>query len=327
MKPRNLTLWLGCGLLLLALLSLLTGRSGFMLPSALHGDARSAELARLIVVELRLPRTVLAILVGAALGLSGAVLQGLTRNPLADPGLLGVSAGAALGAVIALYTGIGMVFALAIPVLGLLGALGAATLTLALGSGGGTLVLILAGAAVSGLMLAGTALVLNLAPNPYAAFEITHWMLGSLADRGWDQVWLTAPFILVGAALLLGTGRALDALSLGEQQASSLGVNLPRLRRRVLIGTALAVGAATSVSGTIGFIGLVAPHLVRPLAAHQPGRVMGPSALCGALLLLLADVLTRLLPLDRELNLGVLTGLVGTPFFIALVLRLKRMAP
>jgi iron complex transport system permease protein len=308
-------------------LSLLTGRTGFMLPAALRGDTRAAELARLILVELRLPRTVLAILVGAALGLSGAVLQGLTRNPLADPGLLGVSAGAALGAVIALYTGIGMLFALAIPLLGLLGALAAAALTLTLGSGGGTLVLILAGAAVSGLMLAGTALVLNLAPNPYAAYEITHWMLGSLADRGWDQVWLTAPFILVGAALLLGTGRALDALSLGEQQAASLGVDLPRLRRRVLIGTALAVGAATSVSGTIGFIGLVAPHLVRPLAGHQPARMLWPSALCGALLLLLADVLTRLLPLDRELNLGVLTGLVGTPFFIALVLRLKRVAP
>jgi iron complex transport system permease protein len=323
----RLTLWLGVGLLLLVLLSLVTGRSGFMLPAALRGDTRSAELARLILVELRLPRTVLAILVGAALGLSGAVLQGLTRNPLADPGLLGVSAGAALGAVIALYTGIGMVFALAIPVLGLLGALAAAALTLALGSGGGTLVLILAGAAVSGLMLAGTALVLNLAPNPYAAYEITHWMLGSLADRGWDQVWLTAPFILVGTALLLGTGRALDALSLGEQQAASLGVDLPRLRRRVLIGTALAVGAATSVSGTIGFIGLVAPHLVRPLAGHQPARMLWPSALCGALLLLLADVLTRLLPLDRELNLGVLTGLVGTPFFIALVLRLKKVAP
>ncbi len=239
------------------------------------------------------------------------MLQGLTRNPLADPGLLGVSAGAALGAVIALYTGIGMVFALAIPVLGLLGALAAAALTLALGSGGGTLVLILAGAAVSGLMLAGTALVLNLAPNPYAAYEITHWMLGSLADRGWDQVWLTAPFILVGAALLLGTGRALDALSLGEQQAASLGVDLPRLRRRVLIGTALAVGAATSVSGTIGFIGLVAPHLVRPLAGHQPARVLWPSALCGALLLLLADVLTRLLPLGPGIEPGRADGAGG----------------
>ena len=324
----RLSAWLAGGFLLLALFSLLVGRSGIHLPAFLgEGDARAVELSRLILVELRLPRMLLAGLVGAALGLAGAVLQGLTRNPLADPGLLGVSAGAALGAVVAIYTGLGLVFALAVPLLGLLGALGAATLTLALGSGGGTLVLVLAGAAVSGLMLAGTALALNLAPNPYAAYEITHWMLGSLADRGWDQVWLTAPFILVGAALLLSTGRMLDALSLGEQQAASLGVDLPRLRRTVLVGTALAVGAATSVSGAIGFIGLVAPHLVRPLAGHQPARVLWPSALCGALLLLLADVLTRLLPFDRELNLGVLTGLVGTPFFIALVLRLKRVAP
>lgn len=312
----------------MATLSLLIGRSGLLLPIDLaNDDPRAAELARLIFIELRLPRLVLACLVGAALGLSGAVLQGLTRNPLADPGLLGVSAGAALGAVIAIYSGLGLAFALATPVMGLLGALAAAALTLALGSGGGTLVLILAGAAVSGLMLACTALALNLAPNPYAAFEITHWMLGSLADRGWDQVWLTAPFILVGAALLLTTGRSLDALSLGEQQAASLGVDLRRLRRSVLIGTALAVGAATSVSGAIGFIGLVAPHLVRPFVGHQPARVLWPSALCGALLLLLADVLTRLLPFDRELNLGVLTGLVGTPFFIALVLRMRSVAP
>jgi iron complex transport system permease protein len=326
--PGKLFAWLVGGLLLMATLSLLVGRSGLLLPANLFGDdPRAAELARLILVELRLPRLVLACLVGAALGLSGAVLQGLTRNPLADPGLLGVSAGAALGAVISLYTGLGLAFALATPVMGLLGALAAAALTLALGSGGGTLVLILAGAAVSGLMLACTALALNMAPNPYAAFEITHWMLGSLADRGWDQVWLTAPFILVGAALLLTTGRSLDALSLGEQQAASLGVDLRRLRRSVLIGTALAVGAATSVSGAIGFIGLVAPHLVRPFVGHQPARVLWPSALCGALLLLLADVLTRLLPFDRELNLGVLTGLVGTPFFIALVLRLRRVAP
>jgi iron complex transport system permease protein len=321
-------LWLSGSVLLMAIVSVLVGRSGFLVPSDFRSDdPQAVELLRLILVELRLPRMVLACLAGAALGLSGAVLQGLTRNPLADPGLLGVSAGAALGAVIAIYTGLGLAFALAIPVLGLLGALGAASLTLWLGSGGGTLVLILAGAAVSGLMLAGIALALNMAPNPYAAFEITHWMLGSLADRGWDHVWVSAPFIIAGALLLLTTGRALDALSLGDTQAASLGVDLKNLRRRVLVGTALAIGAATSVSGTIGFIGLVAPHLVRPFCGHEPRRVLWPSALCGALLLLLADVLTRLLPFDRELNLGVLTGLVGTPFFVALVLRMKRVAP
>jgi iron complex transport system permease protein len=176
-------------------------------------------------------------------------------------------------------------------------------------------------------MLAGTALALNLAPNPYAAYEISQWLMGSLADRGWDQLLLAAPFIVVGCGLLLGTGRALNALSLGELQAASLGVDLRHLRWRVLAGTALAVGAATSVTGAIGFIGLVAPHLVRPLVGHEPARVLWPSAVCGALLLLVADVTTRLLPLDQELKLGVLTGLVGTPFFIALVLRLKRVGP
>jgi iron complex transport system permease protein len=255
------------------------------------------------------------------------VLQGLTRNPLAEPGLLGVSSGAALGAVIAIYTGLGALWSLAVPIFGLTGALLGTALTLALGAGGGVLSLILAGAAVSGLLLAGTALVLNLAPSPYAAYEISHWMMGSLADRGWQQLQLAAPFVLAGLAVLATTGRALDALSLGEQQAASLGVDLRGLRRRVLIGTALAVGAATSVTGTIGFIGLLAPHLVRGAVGHEPRRTLLPAALAGALLLLVADVATRLLPLAQELKLGVLTGLVGSPFFIWLVWRSRRVSP
>ncbi len=210
---------------------------------------------------------------------------------------------------------------------GLLGALLGTSLTLALGAGGGVLGLILAGAAVSGLMLAGTALVLNLAPNPYAAYEISHWMMGSLADRSWDQLLLAAPFMIAGMLLLLGTGRALDALSLGEFQAASLGVDLRGLRRVVLLGTALAVGAATSVTGAIGFIGLLAPHLVRRAVGHEPRRVLWPSALCGAVLLLTADIATRALPFDQELKLGVLTGLVGSPFFMWLVWRMKSESP
>jgi iron complex transport system permease protein len=325
---RPTLLWMLCLLLtLLALLSLFAGRIGIALPAWFLGDSAESKLARLILWELRVPRTVLAMVVGAALGLCGAVLQGLTRNPLAEPGLLGISSGAALGAVIAIYTGAGFAFPLAIPLCGLAGAFGAMLLTLGLGRGGGTLVLILAGSAVSGLLLAGTALALNLAPNPYAAYEISQWLLGSLADRGWDQVLVAVPFILVGCAILLGTGRALNALSLGDIQAASLGIDLGRLRWRVVAGTALAVGAATSVTGAIGFIGLVAPHLVRPLVGHEPGRILLPAALCGAVLLLIADITTRLLPIDQELKLGVLTGLVGTPFFIALVLRLKRVAP
>jgi iron complex transport system permease protein len=265
--------------------------------------------------------------VGTALGLSGAVLQGLTRNPLAEPGLLGVSSGAALGAVIAIYTGLGAAFALTVPLFGLAGALLATLLTLALGSGGGMLTLILAGAAVSGMLLAGTALVLNLAPNPYAAYEISHWMMGSLADRSWEQVGLAVPFVLAGMAILLTTGRSLDALSLGEVQAASLGVDLRALRWRVVIGTALAVGAATAVTGTIGFIGLLAPHLVRGSVGHSPRRTLVPAALMGALLLLLADMVARLLPLAQELKLGVLTGLIGSPFFLWLVWRMQRQSP
>lgn len=324
-STSRLLLRLAVALLVLAAVGLLAGRSGWVLPWREAGEAR--QLATLILWELRLPRLVLGLAVGAVLGLAGAVLQGLTRNPLAEPGLLGVSAGAALGAVIALYTGLAALWSLALPLAGLAGALVATLLTLALGSGGGVLALILAGAAVSGLLLAATALVLNLAPNPYAAYEISHWMLGSLADRGWDQVQLAVPFMLAGAVLLAGTGRALDALSLGEAQAASLGVDLAALRRRVLAGTALAVGGATAVTGTIGFIGLLAPHLVRAACGHEPRRLLLPSALCGAVLLVLADVATRLLPFEQELKLGVLTGLVGSPFFMWLVWRSRSESP
>jgi iron complex transport system permease protein len=325
---RRLTVVLGVVLLGLFVASLFTGRV-WLPPRELFGTDAGTDgaLARLILTELRLPRAVLAVLVGAALGLCGAVLQGLTRNPLAEPGLLGISSGAALGAVIAIYTGLAIRLPLATPILGLIGAFGTSLLTLALGRGGGVLVLILAGSAVSGLMLAGTALALNLAPNPYAAYEISQWLLGSLADKSWDHVALAAPFIVAGGVLLAGTGRALDALALGELQARSLGVDLGRLRLRIIVGTALAVGAATSVTGAIGFIGLVAPHLVRPLVGYEPRRVLLPATLCGAVLLLAADLGTRILPLDQELKLGVVTGLVGAPFFIALVLRLKRTAP
>jgi iron complex transport system permease protein len=324
-RPRALVLKLSLLLVVLAAVSLLLGRSGWLWPWQQLG--RDADLAHLILWELRVPRLLLAILVGAALGLAGAVLQGLTRNPLAEPGLLGVSSGAALGAVIAIYSGLGVAWTLAVPVFGLFGALLGTGMTLALGANGGVLGLILAGAAVSGLMLAGTALVLNLAPNPYAAYEISHWMMGSLADRSWDQLLLAAPFMIVGMLLLLGTGRSLDALSLGEYQAASLGVDLRALRRQVLLGTALAVGAATSVTGAIGFIGLLAPHLVRSTVGHEPRRVLWPAALCGAVLLLAADIATRALPFDQELKLGVLTGLVGSPFFMWLVWRMKSESP
>ena len=304
--------------------SLLAGRV-WLPPHEIFGA--HDDLARLIVTDLRLPRSVLALLVGASLGLSGAVLQGLTRNPLAEPGLLGVSTGAALGAVLAIYFGVTLIAGIGGPLLGLIGALAACALTFGLAAGGGTITLVLAGAAVSSLTAAGIALALNFAPNPYAAYEIMNWLLGSLADKSWNQVWLILPFVLLGCALLATTGRALDALSLGETQAESLGIDLTRLRVAAIAGTALAVGAATSVTGAIGFIGLVAPHLARPFVGYQPSRILLPATLGGALLLLIADIAARLIHLGPELKLGVFTSLVGTPFFFWLVVRLKRTSP
>jgi iron complex transport system permease protein len=192
---------------------------------------------------------------------------------------------------------------------------------------GGTLSLILAGSAVSGLSLAFLALALNFAPNPYAAYEMNIWMLGALSEKSWDHIVLAAPFIAAGLAILATMGRAVDALTLGEVQARSLGVNLDRTRVLALLGVGLCVGAATSVTGSIGFIGLVAPHLVRPFVGHQPSRTLAPSALLGAALLICADIVTRLLTTQNELRLGVVTSLIGAPFFFWLVLRLRKTAP
>jgi iron complex transport system permease protein len=318
-------------LLLLAatfVISLLAGRVWLPVGEVWDGLwSQDTNLAAAIVTQLRLPRAVLALEVGGALGLAGAVLQGVTRNPLAEPGLLGVSAGAALGAVIAVYFGFATHFTTAAPLLGLVGALLASVVTFALGSGGGTITLVLAGAAVSALAAAGIALALNLAPNPYAAFEIMTWLMGSLADRSWDHVFLITPFILLGCAMLLFTARGVDALTLGEAQAHSLGINIGRLYFLAVFGTALAIGASTAVTGVVGFIGLIAPHLVRPLLGHQPSRILFPAALSGALLLLCADIATRLIHVGTELKLGVLTSLIGTPFFFWLVVRLRRSAP
>jgi len=306
--------------------SLLAGRVWLPPEALLEIFNQPDGLASTIIRDIRLPRTVLALVVGAVLGLSGAVLQGFTRNPLAEPALLGVSSGAALGAVIAIYFGLAALSPVTGPLMGMVGALAACALTFALGRNG-TVALVLAGAAVSSLTAAGIALALNFAPNPYAAYEIMSWLLGSLADKSWTQVLLVLPFAAVGCGLLAMTGRALDALSLGEAQAQSLGINFLRLTALVVAGTALSVGAVTSVVGAIGFIGLVAPHLVRPLVGYAPRRVLLPSALAGAVLLLCADIAARLVHTNPELRLGVFTSLLGTPFFFWLVVRIRKVAP
>ncbi len=314
-------------LLALATVSLFVGRV-YVSPADFFAGLASphGNLAALVVTELRLPRAVLAILVGASLGLSGAVLQGLLRNPLAEPGLLGVSNGAAVGAVISIYFGLAHTFPLATPLLALAGSMVAGALTFAFGRSS-TLSLILAGAAVSSLMASFLAMALNFAPSPYAAYEMSTWMLGSLSERSWDHIALAAPFVIVGMLILATMGRAIDALALGETQALSLGVHLDRTRILVLLGVGLAVGAATSVTGSIGFIGLVAPHLVRPFVGHQPSRTLLPSTFLGAAVLLLADLGTRVIPTNTELKLGMLTSLLGAPFFFWLIVRMQKTAP
>lgn len=278
-----------------------------------------------ILLELRAPRTMLALLIGGALGLSGAALQGYTRNPLADPGVLGVSAMAALGAVLTLYYGVAALAPWALPVAAVAGALlGVLVLMLLSGTASSMVSFLLAGAILSVVASAGVTLALSLAPNPWAVAEIVDWLMGSIEDRGWPEVRMAAPLIGLGCVLLLTTGRALDALTLGETGARSLGVALERTRWTLAAGVALAAGACVAVTGVIGFVGLVTPHVLRPLVGARPGALLGPSILGGAVIVLAADILVRLSPSAAEVKLGVAMAAFGAPFFLVLLLRLRK---
>jgi iron complex transport system permease protein len=328
MKDHYRLLLSGLALLTLVLfvLSLLTGPAALGISDSIRALLTGQGDAIVIVMrEIRLPRALLGLMIGATLGLSGAVLQGYLRNPLAEPGLLGVSASASLGAVIAIYTGLSLAFPLALPLMALAGAVLAVVLVQALaGRGAGTLTIILAGVAVSSFAGAMTTLALNLSPNPFAAMEIVYWMLGSLTDRSMLHVQLAAPFILAGWALLFSLGRALDALTLGPDAAASMGINIRRVQFFAILGTAASVGAATAVAGAIGFVGLIVPHVLRPLVGARPSRLLPASALGGASMLLAADILVRLIAPGRDLKLGVLTAMIGAPFFLWLVFRTRR---
>ena len=279
----------------------------------------------LVMREIRLPRALLGLMIGGSLGLAGAAMQGYLRNPLADPGLIGVSGSAALGAVLAIQTGLAASFALGLPLSALGGALIGMFLVLVLaGPRGSSLTLILAGIAISALAGAFTALVLNLSPNPFAANEIMFWMMGSLADRSMTHVWIALPLTLLGAVMLMSLARGLDALTLGEDAAEAMGVRLSRLRLTLIFGTAAVVGASTAVAGAIGFVGLVVPHLLRPLVGARPGRLLWASAFGGAAMLLASDIAVRVLLPTRDLKLGVVTALVGAPLFLHLIYRTRR---
>ncbi|HHW34709.1 MAG TPA: iron ABC transporter permease [Paracoccus solventivorans] len=285
---------------------------------------RGDDLIAMVMQEIRLPRAILGVLLGASLGLAGAAIQGFLRNPLAEPGLIGTSASAALGAVLAIQTGLAAAMPLGLPLAALAGALVSVLLIFLLaGSRGGALPLILAGIAISALAGAATSLVLNLSPNPFAANEIIFWMMGSLADRSMLHVWMTLPFFALGAGLLLACGRGLDALTLGEDTAASMGLRMGRLRLALVIGVAALVGSATAVAGAVGFVGLVVPHLLRRAVGASPSRLLPASALGGAAVVLAADIAVRMLAPGRDLKLGVLTALVGAPFFLHLIWRTR----
>jgi iron complex transport system permease protein len=314
--PSLLTL-----VVLLATASIVIGRIVLGWNIWLDQDA----IGRTILLELRLPRALLGVAIGAALGLSGAAMQGYLRNPLADPGTLGVSSMAAFGAVLSIFFGIADLHPWILPLSGVAGAIaGMAALLLLAGMSASALTLVLSGVILSAIAVAGIALVLSLSPSPWAAGEIVRWLLGALADRSLDDLIISAPLIAVGSALILTSRQALDALTLGEVGARSLGIDLGRAQLLLAGGVGLVVGASVAVSGIIGFVGLVVPHLVRPLVGSQPSTLLVPSAVGGAALVLAGDIVVRLLPGGSEVQLGVVMSLIGAPFFFALLYSMRR---
>lgn len=322
MKAQRLPLLIPALLVALVLvsgLSILAGKVWIAPAELFAGDDRWP-----IIVELRLPRVVLALLIGGGLGMAGAAMQGYLRNPLADPGLFGVSATAALGAVISIFFGLAATpmvlsgFALAGAALAVL------LLSAIAGQSGSVIVFTLAGVVISSLAGALTALVISLAPTPFATGQIVNWLMGALTDRSWDEVMLAAPLIVLGMIVIASAGRALDALTLGEAAARTLGMRPAVLQAQIVIGVGLVVGASVAASGIIGFVGLIVPHLIRPLTNRRPSAVLLPSALAGALLLLVADSAVRAAPTVSELRLGIAMSLLGAPFFLALLLNMRR---
>ncbi|MBN8646774.1 MAG: iron ABC transporter permease [Caulobacterales bacterium] len=318
-KNINLNLFLFVLLLFICALSLMAGKVFVPLNEWMSGDLKS-----LIIMELRLPRAIIGVLIGAGLGMSGAVMQGYLRNPLADPGLFGVSSSAALGAVISMFFGYAIQPFL-LPTFALLGAgFGMLALTLLAGRSASLVLFTLSGVIISSLTASLTALFISLAPNPFAASEIVTWLMGALSDRSWDDVKIALPLIIIGVAFLLSIAKNLDALSLGEASAKSMGVNLQALQYFIIIGIGLCVGASVAVSGIIGFVGLVVPHLVRPFVGHRPSSMLIPSALLGAILVVSGDCLVRIMPTQSELRLGIAMSLLGAPFFLGLLFKMRR---
>lgn len=316
---RKLIIILLIALLVSACLSILAGKI-WISPWDLTADDNRAA----IILELRLPRTFLGIIIGAALGMAGAAMQGFLRNPLADPGLFGISSSAALGAVLSLFLGLGGSIWI-LPLFALLGAaMGMALLTLLAGRSGSLIVFTLAGLILSSLTGSLTALLISLAPNPFASSEIITWLMGAITDRSWNDIYFTAPLVAIGMLCLMIAGKMLDALTLGQQVAISMGLNMRLLQYLLILGIGFTVGASVAVTGIIGFVGLIIPHLMRPFTDERPSSLLIPSAIAGAILILLADSIIRIMPLASELRLGIAMSLLGAPFFLALLFHMRR---
>ncbi len=308
----------------LSLASLVIGSAPITPWQALQALVSDQGTASIVVREIRLPRTILALVVGWIFGLTGAGLQGLLRNPLADTAVFGAPQAAAFGAVLVLYSGLVGALSWLLPFAAIGGALLSIALVVAVAGRRATVVvLVLSGLAVGSLAGAGTSLAISLSPNPFAVTEIVFWLLGSFEDRSSTHLWLASPFIAAASVLVLSASSGLGALALGEETARSLGVNVMRLRLFIVAGAAIGTGASVAVAGSIGFVGLVAPHLVRPFAGYDPARTLVPSGLAGAALLLAADCAVRLIPSQAEVKIGVLTALLGVPFFLWVIGRRK----
>jgi iron complex transport system permease protein len=288
--------------------------------AALLGQGEAGDV--LVVWQVRLPRALAAFAAGSALGISGAGLQGLLRNPLAEPGVLGVSAMSALFATVALFYGLAATVPFALQLAAIAGALGAtAIIAWAAPRTSSVVTLILVGVGISSFSGAIMSLLMNLAPNPFTLADMVTWMMGSVANRSLEDLALTAPFLLAGIAILVAGRRGLTALALGEEAAAGIGLNVSRQRMLVVLGAGLATGGAVALAGAIGFVGIVAPHLVRPWVGHDPARAMVPSALLAGLILVLADIAVRVFPGDTELKLGVVAALIGAPVFVLIAIR------
>ncbi len=327
MNHQRCLLLLAALLIVLSVVSLCLGQYWISLADvATLPFTQPDSTTAVIVREIRVPRTLIAIIAGLSLGLAGAAMQGLLQNPLASPGLVGSSSGAALGAVTTLYFFSHALHPQAVPIAGMLGALLTTSLVYVLAGRDATVsTLILAGVAINTLAAASLSLLLNLAPSPFAVRELVMWTLGDISDRSLTDLWVMLPCSVAGWALLVGTGRSLDALTLGEKTATSMGINTYFTSWRIFIAVSLCVGAAVATTGMIGFIGLVVPHLLRPFADHQPGKLLPLAALGGAVMLLCADIGVRLIDMYSNipvpLKVGVLTAIVGAPFFLLLILK------